>query len=179
MSRPSRTGAAAASGAQVAAGLGAHVAAAGCLPSLRGLALAVPIAVGTVLLLTYRLPGRPLLRLAGGQVAVHAALAVAAACSGHAAGHSDPHLVMTAAHVAALVLCRAVLDRVVTGVERAAAGVRVQLRRFARPITPARLSLPASVPSTTHRPHQPRHRLLLCVAPRRGPPAVPSPALPV
>lgn len=170
MSRPSRTGAVAASGAQVAAGLGAHVVAAGCLPSLRGLVLAVPIGVGAVLLLTYLLPGRPLLRLTGGQAAVHAALAVAAACAGHAAGHGDPHLAMTAAHVAALVLCRAVLDRLVTEVERAAAGARVQLLRLVRPIAPPRLSLSVLAPFTGRRQDQPKSRLLLCAAPRRGPP---------
>lgn len=178
MSRPSRTGAAAASGAQVAAGLGAHVAAAGCLPGLRGLVLAVPIAAGTVLLLSYLLPGRPLLRLAGGQVAVHVALAVAAACTGHAAVESDAHMVMTAGHVAALVLCRAVLDRVVTGVERAVVGVRVQLRRLVHPLAPPRLCLAAAPSPTRRRRHQPRHRLLLCVAPRRGPPATRTLAVP-
>ncbi|MBW3641173.1 MAG: hypothetical protein KY451_15310 [Actinobacteria bacterium] len=146
MSRLSRTGAAAASVAQVAAGLAAHVAAAGCLPSLRGLALAVPLSLGGVLLFTHLLRGRALVRLAGGQLVVHAALALAAACTGHVAAHAEPHVAMTAGHVAALVACRAVLDRVVHTVERAADSARLQLRRLTRPIAPPRLSLPAPAP---------------------------------
>lgn len=120
-STTSRTSAVTAALAQTAAAVTAHALAAGCLPSAGGLALAVPLSLAGVLLLGRLLPRSPLLRLAGGQLAGHLALTLAAACSAHVhVGHPAAAL----AHVVALVLCRALLDRVVAAVEHAAARLR-------------------------------------------------------
>ena len=132
--------------AQTAAAIGAHALAAGCLPSGHTLALAVPSCVVGILLLGRLMAGHPLLLLASGQLTAHAVLALAA-CTGHAVAHvvahsaahpaagpatqagADAHLVMTFAHVLALVLCRAVLGGVVALVDRTAAVVTGLARR--------------------------------------------------
>lgn len=137
MNGPSRSGPAAArsaAGALTAAvatagtALGAHVAVAGCLPTAAGTALAVPATVAAALLLGRLLPDRPLLRLAGGQLAGHLALSAAAACA-HAADGGVRSGAMVLAHVAALVLLRAVLDRcTAAGVAAAGAAARLLVR---------------------------------------------------
>lgn len=159
----SRTGAVTAALAQTAAAVGAHAAANGCLPTARSLAVAVPLAVVGVLALGRLLDARPLLRLAGGQLAGHLALTVAAACTGHAHG-LDPHVAMTVGHVAALVACRALLDRTVEGVEHA-------LARTVLPPARPPLVLPAALRPCLPVPAPLRGRTCLRVAPVRGPPA--------
>lgn len=157
--------AATAAAVQTAVGVGAHVVAAGCLPSLSGLALAVPVAVAAVLGLMRLLPRRPVLQLTGGQLAVHGALGLAAACH----GAHQPHLFMTWAHVAAVVLLRQTLTGIVTALERAGRTVRAFLPR-------RRLPSPAvDAPADRTRPAGARlavlHPVLHPTPPRRrGPP---------
>lgn len=150
---------------QTAAGVCAHVAAAGCLPSLSGLALVVPVAVAAVLGLMRLLPHRPVLQLTGGQLAVHGALGLAAACQ----GAHQPHLLMTYAHVAAVVLLRQTLTGIVTALERAGRTARTLLPQL-RPPVPA-----VDVPADRTRPAVARravlHPVLRSAPPRRrGPP---------
>ncbi len=162
--RSSRTAAVAAAVAQVASGAVAHVAASDCLPSGASLALALPAALLGVLLLGALLDRRPLLLLTGGQLAVHAALAVSA-CTGD--GEASPVL-LTFAHVAALVLCRAALGRVVVSAERAASCL-VQLLRPRAAVPGLRLAAPYRPSARAGR--SSLHRAdLLAAAPRRGPP---------
>lgn len=161
---PLRTGAAAAALAQTAAAVGAHVLAVGCLPGGRGLAVAVPLSVAGVLLLGRLLDRRPLLLLAGGQLTGHAALATAAACTGHAHG-DQPQVAMTLSHVGALVLCRAVLDRVVAAVESAVSRL---LRRTALLLAQPRVPVPPRPPLPVPAPL--RGRATWGAAGLRGPP---------
>lgn len=172
--------------AQGAAGLGAHVAVAGCLPSGRALGLAVPASLLAALLVG-RVLTCPLTRLAVGQLAVHAMLAVSAACTGghalsvHAAAgsagsaglvHGEPHLLMTLAHVGALVLCRATLDRV-EGAGTAAADQLAALRAWLprRPVPAAALLLPELPASGCPKPVVLRSCDLVRGVQQRGPPA--------
>lgn len=104
---------------QLSAALGVHAAAAGCLPSARGLAVALPLGLLALLLVGRVLEGRSVATLACGQLTAHSVLTVAAACTSHAA-HAGSHVPMTMGHVAALVVCRAVLGRAVLLVERGA-----------------------------------------------------------
>lgn len=174
MTQPRAARAAAAAG-QIAAGVGAHALASGCLPSLSSLALALPLALVGVVLLGRAFPHRPLARLAGGQFTVHAALTVGAAC----AGSHSPHLLMTYAHVAAVVLLRVGWDRIAAVLDdavRAAARLVPRLRLLplaGPPATSCRASVPTANPVVLVR--------LLLPAPtgRRGPPRgrlVPLPA---
>ena len=166
--------------AQVCAALAAHTAAAGCLPSGAALAVALPPALIALLAVATVLRRHPLLALVAGQLAVHACLA-ASACTvaahlPHAAGaHPPAHLLMTGAHVGALLLCRATVDLVLRSADAAAAA----LTRLVRPRVPTRLRLPElPVPRTALRP-APRRRLQCCTsARRRGPPAPPAVLLP-
>ena len=102
----------------VALGLSAHAAAAGCLPALLPTLLVLPVALLAVRASDRRLRRYGLLvRAAAGQAVVHAALTVASSCRSHpgadAQGHVLPSLdvVMTGAHVAALILCVTVAAR--------------------------------------------------------------------
>ena len=138
--------------AQTAVAVGAHTLATGCLPSARGVGTAIPATVAAVLVLDRILRGRPLLALAGGQLSAHAALAAVVACTAQVAGHgagtpsavhdpgAHPHLVMTFAHLAALMLCRALLQRAVALVDQAVAvavaTVLALVRRVVRPDRP-------------------------------------------
>lgn len=170
--RAERPGAVPAALAQTAAGLAAHAAAAGCLPDIRALLLLAPTTVGAVLLVSRVLADRPLLRLASGQLAVHAVLALAA-CAGAAHLHASggPHTAMTAAHVGALVACRAGLERA-GALATAALGavLNASLARLVRP-----LALVSPVSSGTGQPAGsqavPRPSAVLLLAPGRGPPA--------
>ena len=151
--------------AQVVAGLAAHSVAAGCLPAARTL-LAVPAALAAVLLTGWALPRSPLLRLAGGQLAVHGVLALAA-CAGaaHVPAAETSSAAMTGSHVLALVACRAGLDRVVL----------VLLRVLAERL----VAVPAVLCRVPQVPHVAAVHLgpvlsasrVLGVAPGRGPPA--------
>jgi hypothetical protein len=173
--RSRRTGAVAgpvaAALAQTLAGTAAHGAASGCLPTGPALALALPAAVVAVLLLGALLGRRPLLLLAGGQLAVHGVLALTA-CAG---GHRSSPVLLTFAHVAALVLCRAVLGRVVRSAEHAAASLTRLVRRPA--LAPV-LHLPVLRRPATAAPCAVLRAVdLLGAAPRRGPPpGLPAPA---
>lgn len=171
---PTRAGAVAAALAQTAAGLGAHALAAGCPPTARSLAALVPAAVLAVLLVGRVLPHRPLLRLAGGQLAVHAVLGLAV-CTGAVHAHAAPPL-MTAAHLAALVLCRAVLDRVVALAEDAATRLGRLVPRAPRPVV---LVVPDAAPVRAVAAAPAPCRDVVAHAPRRGPPAPERLLLPV
>ena len=171
---PTRTGAVAAALAQTAAGLGAHALAAGCLPSARSLSALVPSALLAVLLVGRVLPHRPLLRLAGGQLAVHAVLGLAV-CTGAVHAHTASPL-MAASHLGALVLCRAVLDRVAALAEQAVARVARLVPRLPRPVV---LVVPAAAPVRPAAVVPAPSRTVIAVAPRRGPPAAHRLLLPV
>lgn len=155
--------------AQTAAGAAVHVAASGCLP-VSGV-LVLPAAVVGVLLVAGLLPERPVLRLATGQLLVHALLTVSACASAahvHAAS-PGPHAPMALAHVAALVVCRGALGAVAAGAERAAAHVLARVRPVGPvPVLP---QPPSPTPVVVRRTAAPvqvnRHRR----TPRRGPPA--------
>jgi hypothetical protein len=165
---PSRTASAASSGVgQVSAGVVAHAFASGCLPSASSLALAVPLALFGVILLRRAFSSRPLTALTGGQFAVHAALALSAACAG---GHS-PHLLMTYAHVAAVVMLRAGWDRVALMLDDAARAAGRRVPRLLLNITPVVPS--AEAPVVVDEPDLTPLRLQQMPAPtgRRGPPA--------
>lgn len=154
---------------QTAMGVAAHTVAAGCLPAASTLVLAAPAAVAGVAALSRLLPDRPLLRLAGGQLTVHAVLA-ATACVGTATGagsHGSASVAMTFAHVAALVLCRALLGAVVRTADRAAARVLRVVRR-ARLVA---VGLPPFPRVPVARRTAPRCRTTVrASASRRGPP---------
>ena len=172
----------AAAAVQVSAALAAHTAAAGCLPPAAALAVTVPTALLAVLAVTALLRAHPLLALTAGQLAVHACLTTtAAACSAAAhlthaaAAHSAPHLLMTGAHVGALLLCRASADVVLRTADAAAE----TLTRLVRPRLPMRLRLPELPVARTALRRAPRRRLRhFASAPRRGPPAASAAALP-
>lgn len=162
--------------AQVGAGSAAHVVAAGCLPSAASMAVSLPMAVLGVLAVGGLLRTRPLLALAAGQLTVHACLAVAAcrvAAAGHvphaAGAHGADHLLMTGAHVTALVLCRATADAVLRSADAATAA----LARLLTPSVPEprlrlpELAAPVPTPRPALRPGTARHAR----PPRRGPPA--------
>lgn len=174
MTRQRATGAgvAGAAVAQTGAGLLAHVAAAGCLPTPAALALALPLCLALAVLATRLM--RPLQALAVGQLGVHAALTVAA-CSGagaHAASHASP--AMGLAHVAALVLCRATLDHVLASAARAAGRLRRTVARWLRRPQPLRVpELPGRAPAPVTAAHP---LVTLTSASRRGPPAAPRAA---
>lgn len=151
--------------AQTTAGLAAHAAASGCLPSAATLLLAGPTALLSVLVVGAVLPARPLLRLAGGQLAVHAVLALAAcAGAGHLLAAGATSLAMTVSHVLALVACRAGLERCATAALRSAATALAPRcpQLPALPVWPAVLPVPVAAPS----PAGP----VLVRAPVRGPP---------
>ena len=171
---PTRTGAVAAALAQTAAGLGAHAAAAGCLPGARSLVVLVPSALLAVLLVGRVLPHRPLLRLAAGQLAVHGVLGLAV-CTGAAHAHTASPL-MSASHLGALVLCRAVLDRVVALTEQAAARLGRLVPRLPRPVV---LVVPNAAPVRRAEALPAPARTVVAVAPRRGPPPAHRLLLPV
>jgi hypothetical protein len=165
---------AAAAAGQVGVGVAAHASASGCLPKLSSLALALPLALLGVALLSRAFPFRPLERLAGGQFVVHAALTLSAACAG---AHS-PHLLMTYAHVAAVVLLRACWDHVARVLDDAgrAAGRLVPRLLLVVPAAPAadRLRVVAHAPAAV-----PIRLLLPAPTGRRGPPTAllaPTPA---
>lgn len=157
---------------QVTVAVAAHLAAAGCVPPAAALAVSLPVALVGVLAVARLLRRSPLLALAGGQLTVHACL-TAAACTGAAAlhepgGHAASHVLMTAAHVAALLLCRASTDLVLRGAARAVQA----LARLLRPPAPSCLPLPElpaprTAPREGLRAGSPGHP----GAPRRGPPA--------
>jgi hypothetical protein len=171
----------AAAAVQVSAALAAHTAAAGCLPPAAALAVTLPTALLAVLAVTALLRAHPLLALTAGQLAVHACL-TAAACSAAAAhlphaatAHSAPHLLMTGAHVGALLLCRASADVVLRTADAAAE----TLTRLVRPRVPTRLRLPELPAPRTALRRAPRRRLRhFASAPRRGPPAASAAVLP-
>jgi hypothetical protein len=136
---------------------------------MSSLALAVPLALCAVVLLQRACPSRPLAALAAGQVGVHAALAVSSACAG---GHS-PHLLMTYAHVAAVVFLRASWDRAALSLEDA-------VRSAGRHVPRLRLIVPTATATPTtelfvlaDEPDVTPLRLQHLPAPtgRRGPPA--------
>ncbi|MBC7679629.1 MAG: hypothetical protein H7233_11665 [Pseudorhodobacter sp.] len=164
MTQPRPVRAAAGAG-QIGAGVAAHAFASGCLPSAASLAVALPLALVGVVLLARMFPHRPLARLAGGQFAVHAALTVSAACAG---AHS-PHLLMTYAHVAVVLVLRVGWDRVTQVLDDAAraAGRLVPRLRLALPAAP--VAAPTIVPAAV--PAAPRRLLLPAPTGRRGPPA--------
>lgn len=172
-----RTAAATSAGVQTAVAVGAHVAAAGCLPGAPAL-LALPAAFVGVLLLGRLLADRPTLALATGQLTVHAALAAAAACAGHAGSHTAGAEAgpMTCAHVAAVVVCRLLVVRAVLLVERAAAGAARLVDRLVRPLEPVALPL-LTARSEAVSPRALTGRLRWGTAPVRGPPraALPLP----
>ena len=97
-------------GLQVALGVSAHAAAAGCLPALSTLLVTVPALVLALLGLSHlRAVPRPVLLVAG-QGIVHTAMSAAAACVGGSAAHAGADLpgwlsqLMAPAHVLALLL---------------------------------------------------------------------------
>lgn len=101
----------------IAFGLSAHAAAAGCLPALRPTLLALPPILLLLRLLAHAARGQRLfVRIAAGQAAVHAVLAIAAPCASHSsAGAAQPEL--AAALDAALTLAHVlVLTGLVAGV---------------------------------------------------------------
>lgn len=158
---------------QVVAAGGAHSAAAGCVPSAAVLAVSLPASLVGVLGVTWLLRRFPLLGLAAAQLTVHACLA-ASACVGAAlaphdpSGHAAAHVLMTAAHVGALLLCRASGDIVLRGAERAAEA----LARMLRPRVPSFLALPELPrPGTARRAALRAQSPWHAGAPRRGPPA--------
>lgn len=160
-----RAARAAAAAGQVAVGLAAHASASGCLPSVSSLAVALPLALLGIVLLGRAFPHRPLARLAGGQFAVHAALTVSAACAG---AHS-PHLLMTYAHVAAVVLLRAGWARTARVIDDAVQGLGRLVPRL-RLAVPAAQTMPDLV-VVDARPGGPLRLLLPASTGRRGPPA--------
>lgn len=172
-----RTAGATSAGVQTAVAVGAHAAAAGCLPEAGGL-LVLPVAFVGVLLLSRLLADRPVLALATGQLTVHAVLAAAAACAGHVGGHTSSAWAgsMTSAHVGAVVLCRVLVVRAIALVERAAVVTARLVARLVRPLEPVVLPLltarpgPGSATPLTG-------RLRWATAPVRGPPraALPLP----
>jgi hypothetical protein len=167
-SRSSRPADVCAALAQVAAGLAAHTAAAGCLPATRTLLLALPSALAVVLLVGRALPGRPLPALAVGQLGVHGVLALTG-CVAHGGHlHTEHPPAMVLAHVAAIVLSRAVLDKVVDAADRAATALRSLVVRWLRRPEPVQVAAPASVVPPA--PVLPRRRDLLAAVRRRGPP---------
>lgn len=155
---------------QLSAAAAVHAAAAGCLPGVRGLIVAAPVGLLVLLVLDRVLAGRPLVQLAAGQLTAHAALTLAAACTGHAAhaGAGSPVL-MTFGHVGALVMCRALLGRAALVAERGAQVVLGLARRavtLLRPVAVPVLVLPSPpVPSPL------RSRDVTRRACVRGPPA--------
>lgn len=162
--------------AQTAAGLAAHTAAAGCLPATRTLLLALPSAVAVLLVVGRALPGRPLRALAVGQLSVHGVLALTG-CVAHGAHlHAEHSPAMVLAHVAAVVLSRAVLDRVVASADRAAAGLRALVARWLRLPEPVVVRGPALVMAGPV--VLPWRRDLLVDVRRRGPPAAAVRGLP-
>jgi hypothetical protein len=168
-SRSLRTADVCAALAQVAAGLAAHTAAAGCLPSTSTLLLALPTAVAALLIVGRALPGRPLRALAVGQLSVHGVLALTGcvAHGGHLHAEHPPAMVL--GHVAAIVLSRAVLDQVVASADRAAAALRALVVRWLRRPEPVQVVTPVlAVPVA---PVLPRRPDLLAAVRRRGPPA--------
>lgn len=154
--------------AQVAAGLAAHTAAAGCLPETGTLLLALPTAIAVLLLVGRALPAHPLRALAVGQLSVHGVLALAG-CVAHGVHlHAEHSPAMVLAHVAAVVAARAVLDRVVATADRAAAELRALVVRWLRLPEPVVVVAPAVVVAA--RVVLPRRRDLLVADRRRGPP---------
>jgi hypothetical protein len=158
---------------QVATAVAAHSAAAGCVPPAAALAVSLPVSLVGVLAVARLLRSFPLLGLGVGQLTVHTCLA-ASACTGAAvashdpSGHGVPHVLMTAAHVGALLLCRATADLVLRSADRAAQAL-ARLLRPGAPSCPRPPELPRA--RTAPRPgllaQSPRHP----GAPRRGPPA--------
>jgi hypothetical protein len=136
---------------------------------MSSLALGVPLALCAVVLLQRACPSRPLAALAAGQFGVHVALALSSACAG-AGGHS-PHLLMTYAHVAAVVILRASWDRVALVLEDAVRAVGRHVPRLLLVVptaTPtAQLFAIADEPDAT--PLRLQH--LPTPTGRRGPPA--------
>lgn len=164
---------------QTAVALGAHTVAAGCLPEARSLLLAVPLCVVAMLVLGRLLRGRPLLMLTAGQLTGHSLLMVAAACTAHrgvhGAGTDEPHLLMVGAHVAALVLCRAVLGLVIRLVDQATVGAAELFDRLVGPVEPVEPVLPLVRPRTAYAPTPIRSCAAGRCAPVRGPPNAASP----
>ena len=107
---------------QMAAAVAVHAAAAGCLPSARGLAVALPVGLVALLMLDRVLADQPLASVACGQLTAHSVLTVAAACTTASNAHTGAgsHVPMIFGHVAALVVCRAALGRAVLLAERGA-----------------------------------------------------------
>jgi hypothetical protein len=170
-----RTDRAAAAAVQVAVGVAAHTCASGCLPALPSLAIAVPLALFGVLLLGRAFTLRPLIGLAGGQFTVHVALSISAAC----AGAHNPHLPMTYAHVAAVVLLGAGGDRVARTLDDAvrAMGRVVPRLLLVVPTIPANSDLLVAGEEPDVTPLRLQH--LPAPTGRRGPPAAtfaPTPA---
>lgn len=121
-------------GLQVALGMAAHVTTAGCLPGLSALALTTPALVVALMVMSSRLRAVPRwASLVVGQIVVHGAMSVAAACTGHApaGGHvaaldvtSLLALVMAPAHSAALLLSVLAVSHVERAVDAGAQLVR-------------------------------------------------------
>lgn len=121
-------------GVQVALGIAAHVTTAGCSPSLPALAVTTPALGVALVVMSSRLGAFPRwMSLVIGQTVVHAALSVAAGCTGHAAagGHvgvldvtSLLALVMVPAHAGALLLSVLAVSHVERAVDAGAQLVR-------------------------------------------------------
>lgn len=165
---------------QVAAAVAAHTAAAGCVPPAAALAVSLPVCLVGVLAVARLLRSFPLLSLAAGQLTVHAGLA-ASACAGAAvashelSGHATSHVLMTAAHVGALLLCRASADLVLRSADRALqALVRLLRSRVPSTLGPLELAAARTAPRAGLRAQSPGHP----GAPRRGPPGAPVRPLP-
>jgi len=157
--------------------LGAHTVAAGCLPEARSLLLAVPLCVVAMLVLGRLLHGHPLLMLTAGQLTGHSLLVVAAACTAHRGVHGagEPHLLMVGAHVAALVLCRAVLGQVIRLVDQATVGAAELFDRLVGPVGLVEPVLPLVRRRTAFAPTPIRSCAAGRCAPVRGPPNAASP----
>ena len=125
-------GAASPTGA-IAAGVSAHAAAAGCLPALVPLVLALPVMLFAIRAVDTALTRcGSALRVAAGQLTVHLTLGVAARCSDHVAssgshGGGQLDAVMTLAHAGALLGCLTAVSRAEGAVRRLLGGVADRL----------------------------------------------------
>ncbi len=150
---------------QVLAGVLVHLAGDGCLPTLSRLVLALPPALLASSVLGRLLPGRPLLRLAGGQLGVHLSLGLVATCLSPT-GQPETAALTTYLHVVVVVGLFAFLDRAVQALDELVDARWPRRRRLrlprCRPSGPRLVVEPATTP--------PGRRARTAVQ-RRGPPS--------